>query len=130
MNAEQVYQWAEQVRENLGLGRWQALTLAAFSLGVMETRRCTLSIVAEGLGVLGKADSVERRLQRWLDNGRVESEECQRSWSKWVLSKVDMSAGLTLLVDETKLSEHMSAMVVGLAYERRCIPLAWCCYRQ
>ena len=130
MNKEQVYQWTEQIREHLGLGKWQGLTLAGFSLGVMETRRCTLSIVAEGLGLLGKADSVERRLQRWLDNERVDSQECQRAWARWVLSKVDMSQGMTLLVDETKLSDHMSVMVVGLAYERRCVPLAWRCYRQ
>jgi len=33
-----------------------------------------------------------------------------------------------VLVDETKLSDHMSIMLVGLAYERRCLPLAWRCY--
>jgi len=130
MNTAQVYQWAEQIRMYLGLGKWQGLTLAAFSLGVMQTRRCTLSIVAEGLGVLGKADSVERRLQRWLDNEHVDSEQCQRAWARWVLSKVDTSQGVTLLVDETTLSDHMSVMVVGLAYERRCLPLAWRCYSQ
>src|SRR5215217_1575240 len=128
MNHEQVYQWMDQIQQHLGLGKWQSLGLAAFSLGVMETRCCTLSIVAEGLGLMGKADSVERRLQRWLDNERLARTEYQGAWAKWALSKVELSQRVVVLVDETKLSNHLSAMVVGLAYERRCIVLAWRCY--
>jgi hypothetical protein len=33
-----------------------------------------------------------------------------------------------ILVDETKLGEHLKVMLVGLAYQGRCIPLAWMCY--
>ena len=114
----------EQIQSNLGVGKWQSKLLAGFSLGVMATRRYTLSIV----GWLGKADSVDRRIQRWLDNERIDSEACQRAWASWVLSYVDTRQRLTLLVDETKLSTHMNAMVVGLAYQRRCLVLAWRCY--
>jgi hypothetical protein len=35
---------------------------------------------------------------------------------------------IILLVDETKLGEHLSVMVVGLAYRGCCIPLAFWCY--
>lgn len=128
MNEGQLYQWMGQIQTNLGLGKWQSLTLAAFSLGVMETRRCTLSIVSEGLGILGKADSVERRLQRWLDNEHLKRAAYQSRWVSWLSSKLDTSQMLTVLVDETKLSDHLSVMVVGLAYQRRCLPLAWYCY--
>jgi hypothetical protein len=34
-----------------------------------------------------------------------------------------------LLVDETHLGDHLSMMMVGVAYEHRCIPLAWRCYQ-
>jgi hypothetical protein len=34
-----------------------------------------------------------------------------------------------LLVDETHLGDHLSMMMVGVAYEQRCIPLAWRCYQ-
>ncbi len=54
MNQEQVYQWMGQIQQHLGLGKWQSLTLAAFSLGVMASRRCTLSIVSETLGYWAK----------------------------------------------------------------------------
>jgi hypothetical protein len=129
MNEAQLYQWMGQIQTNLGFGKWQSLTLAGFSLGVMETRRCTLSIVSEGLGLLGKADSVERRLQRWLANKQLQREVVQARWREWLWQKVELNQMLTILVDETKLSNHMSIMVVGLAYEQRCLPLAWRCYR-
>ncbi len=128
MNREQVYQWMDQIQRYLELGKWQSLTLAAFSLGAMASRRCTLSMVSEALGVLGKADSVERRLQRWLDNEHLERETYQARWMGWLSQKLDMDQRLTLLVDETKLSNHMSIMLVGLAYAHRCLPLVWRCY--
>jgi hypothetical protein len=128
MNEGQLYQWMEQIQSHMRLGKWQNLTLAAFSLGVMETRRCTLSIVSEGLGLLGKADSVERRLQRWLDNAHLQREVYQARWRAWLWQKLEMSEPLTVLVDETKLSDHLSIMMVGLAYQQRCLPLAWRCY--
>ena len=117
-----------QIQNPLALGKWQSLTLAAFSVGVMETRRCTLSIVSEALGLLGKADSVERRLQRWLNNAHLQREEYPARWRQWLWQKLDMSQMVTVLVDETKLSNHLSIMVVGLAYKQRCLPLAWRCY--
>lgn len=128
MNKQELYQWQDQIRTHLGLGAWQSLTLAAFSLGVMETRRCTLSLVSEGLSELGKADSVERRLQRWLSNQRLVREQYQGQWLNWVLSKLEEQERLTLLVDETKLSEHLHVMLVGVAWQRRCIPLVWRSY--
>jgi hypothetical protein len=128
MNRAQVYQWMGQIQQYLGLGKWQSLTLAAFSLGVMASRRCTLSIVSETLTEWGKADSVERRLQRWLANTRLDRETFQAAWMSWVLRKGEWSGALTVLVDETKLGEHLNCMMVGLAYQRRCVPLVWCCY--
>ncbi len=36
---------------------------------------------------------------------------------------------ITLLVDETKLHDHIGVMMVGLAWQGRCLPLAWRTYR-
>ena len=36
---------------------------------------------------------------------------------------------MILLVDETKLGQHLSVMVLGLAYRGCCIPLVFWCYR-
>lgn len=128
MSREQVYQWMQEIAIRLpGLSRWQALGLALFSVGVVLAERCTLSKVAEKLLMMGKADSVERRLQRWLSNVRLDMTVCCRWWIRWVVCCLD-EGRLTLLVDETKLGDHLGVMLVGLAYRQRCIPLVWCCY--
>lgn len=130
MNSPEVYGWYEQIRKQLPmLGKWQALSLAWFSLGIVLAERCTFSKVAEKLPALGKADTVERRLQRWVANPRLVIQELMVEWVRWVRSCVS-SKRLVLLVDETKLGAHLCVMVVGLAYEKCCIPLAWRCYLQ
>lgn len=132
----------EQIRSDmkLPLGKWQALNLAALSFGIAHSRNCTLSVVAERLteklkklkapGLRGKADSAERRIQRFVANSRVDVEACMLHWCRWIIGQwVNNGAKeLVLLVDETKLSNHLSIMMVAVAYRRRAIPLVWSCY--
>lgn len=128
MSTRKVYQWFTEIRERLPLGKWQALGLAVVSLGVVLSERSTLSKISERLGVVGKADSVERRVQRWLSNPRIVLEGCCRAWARWVFeSMVEEGKQVILLVDLTKLGEWLDVMMVGLAYRKRCIPLAWRC---
>jgi DDE family transposase len=116
------------------VGKWQALNLALLSFGIVMARSCTLSLVAEKLWAFGKADSIERRLQRFLNNQRVVVQQCSTAWARWVLTNLRPSTSCTspivLLVDETKLADHLSIMVLALAYRKRAIPLAWRCYHQ
>src|SRR5438093_12156655 len=45
-------------------------------------------------------------------------------------SRISSRIVLLVLVDETKLADHLSIMVVALAYRKRAIPVAWPCYHQ
>jgi Transposase DDE domain len=129
MNRAIVYQWRDEIRQHLPVSAWVGLGLALFSSGVIEAERCTLSKVAERLvGVWGKVESIERRLERVLENEHLAVREWGVAWIRWVVSRLD-SRAVVLLVDETKLGEHLSVMMVGLAYAQRSIPLAWRCYR-
>ncbi len=129
MSLEQVYQWCGTLREHLpNLGHWQALNLAVYSLGMVLARHSAPRRVAEKCGVLGKPDSVQRHLERFLDNGAVCWWTGCRYWATWVLSRYG-GERISLLVDETKLGHHLSIMVIGLAYRSCCIPLAFWCYR-
>lgn len=128
MSLEELYHWQRAVRRAFGfLGCWQVLGLALYSYGVILARQCAPSRVAEKLSGVGKADTVQRRLERWLHNERLDWQACCRAWSRWVLSHYS-GQQLILLVDETKLGDHLSVMVVGLAYRGCCIPLAFWCY--
>lgn len=107
--------------------KWQAVGLAFFSYGIVMARHCQLTRVAEEMGAWGRADSVKRRLQRWLANGRIDVSWCCYWWVKWVWERCDLPRAV-LLVDETKLGEWIGVLVVSLAFEGRAIPLMWRAY--
>ena len=95
------------------MGHWQVTGLALYSYGVVAARQCAPSKVAEYLGGAGKISCVQRRLERWLSNGRIDWQACCRAWSAFVLRRY-VGERIILLVDETKLGSCLSAMVVGL----------------
>lgn len=129
MNSPILYQWNEMVDKVFPhLGRWQKRTLAAFSYGVLLAQCCTLSVVAKHLCGRANASSVERALQRWLANPRLAMSDLSAAWITWII-RLWGQAPLLILVDETKLSDHMSIMMVGLAYRASAIPLVWRAYR-
>jgi len=130
MSLEQIYTWQAEITQHfVSLGAWQALNLAIYSLGVMAAQQCSPSRVSQKLGVVGKPMTVQRRLERWIDNERIDIRLCCQSWSRWLLGR-SRTKRIILLVDETSLGEHISVMVVGVAFGRCCIPMAWWCYHE
>jgi hypothetical protein len=130
MSLEQIYTWRRQIAQYFeDLGAWQVLGLAMYSLGMMVARQCSPSRVSEKLWMVGKPSTVQRRLERWIANGRIDIRLCCQSWSRWLLGRVE-SERIILLVDETSLGQWLSVMVVGVAYQGHCIPLAWWCYHE
>ena len=131
------YHWAQAVGKAFApLSKPQALMLAAASLGVAQARSCTLSRVAQKLFRLGSLPAVERRLQRFLSNDKVDWQEGSLCLARWLLPAVLRGRGrrstkpVVLLVDETALQDHLKIMVVALAWRGRALPLAWWCYPQ
>jgi hypothetical protein len=130
MSQDTVYQWMTEIARHMPqLGKWQVKGLALFSLGIIWSEHSALTKVAEKLGLFGRADSLERRFQRWISNPRIDITLCLTWWIRWVVSAYDHGR-VVLLVDETKLGQHLSIMMIGIAYEQRCIPLVWRCYQQ
>lgn len=128
MNSAILYQWNERIDKGLpGMGRWQKQVLGEFSYGVILAQSCRLNKVAQVLTGRANASSQERRLQRWLANERVDMKDQFSEWIDWVL-RLWGKAPLVILVDETKLSDHVAVMMVGVAYQASAIPLIWCAY--
>src|SRR5215831_15341669 len=116
MNLAELYQWMGKMREIFeGIGYWQVTGLALYSYGVIMARQCAPSKVAEHLGKVGKNSSQQRRLERFLSNERLNWSVCCRTWGRFILRQY-VGERVILLVDETKLGQHLSVMVVGLAY--------------
>ena len=129
MNLNLLYQWMTRIDQEFSpLTKWQARGLALFSYGMVLARHCQVSRVAEELGMVGRMPSVERRLRRWLANQRIDVQQCCQVWSSWVWRSLDAPRAV-LCVDETKIANRIGVMMVSLAYEKRAIPLVWCCYR-
>jgi hypothetical protein len=83
--------------------------------------------MAEYLSAVGKMDSQQRRLERWLANPRIGWQQGCQCFADWVL-RCWQGEQLVLLVDETQLGNQLSVMVVGLGYSigLGCYPLkAW-----
>jgi hypothetical protein len=110
------------------LSKPQAFMLASFSLGMAQAKQCMLHGVAQSLASLGKPDTVERRLQRFLSNPRLEFPKCTGAWANWVLSSLAAPEMVLLLIDETSLKDRLKVMAVSLAYHAKAIPLPWKCY--
>ncbi len=125
MNLEELYQWLRQVRQIFQeLGHWQVMGMALYSYGVVLARQCAPSQVAEKLALLGKANTVQRRLERCLANERIDWLSCCVAWRGCVL-RHDVGALPIRRVDETKLGKCLSGMLVGLADRGWCIPWLW-----
>jgi Transposase DDE domain len=128
MNSGILYQWDEMIDKGFpGMGRWQKRMLARFSYGVVLGQSCRLNTVAKHLTGRANASSLERGLQRFLANERVVMKVLFKWWIGWVL-RLWGKAPLLILVDETKLSDHVAVMMVGAAYQGSAIPLIWRAY--
>jgi len=110
------------------LNSWQGANVALFSMGVIEAESCQQGAVARKVSCGEKVASAERRWRRLLENTHFPLEAVFGEWVRWVVSALGAKQ-LTLLVDETKLSKRIGVMMVGIAWEGRCLPLVWRTYR-
>lgn len=111
------------------LGAWQKRALALWCCGVLVAEQCQLTAVADALvsPQHPSAPALVKRLSRFLSNPRISDELLSQAWVRWVAASY-ASPHWVILVDETKLSNHVAVMMVGVAYRQRAIPLVWRCY--
>jgi Transposase DDE domain len=128
MNCPLLYQWEQTMAIKLpSLNTWQRANVALFSYGVLLAESCRQDEVARQVSCGERVDSTTRRWRRFLDNSAFPLQWFFEEWGGWVTKAVGLKH-LTLVVDETKLQDRLGIMVVGLAWENRCLPLAWRTY--
>ena len=129
MNYALLYQWEQELAQHLPmLNSWQQANVALFSYGIIRAESCQQGSVARQVSCAEGVESTVRRWRRFLDNKAFPLEAFFAGWSRWVVEALGCEE-VTLLVDETKLHERMAVMMVGIAWEGRCLPLAWRTYR-
>lgn len=129
MNYALLYQWEQVLAGRLGcLNSWQQANVALFSYGIMRAEGCQQGEVARQVSCGEAVESTARRWRRFLDNEGFPLEAFFAQWSGWVVEALGKRQ-ITLLVDETKVHDRVGVMLVGVAWEGRCLPLAWRSYR-
>ena len=100
--------------------------MALFVLGAIKAESIVLSRVAEALLAESdaKAPSIERRLERFLSNDRIETE---KTWDDLLEKVMPFFRGqpLQLVIDLTPYEEHAQVIYIGLLQHSRVLPLVW-----
>ena len=123
MNLRILYQWKVEVSNRFSSFRvWRWKRLAVFSLGVLLVEHCHQSKIAKVLADGVQADSVVRQLRRCITDEKWATAQFSKDWTRWIVSCLSTKQ-FVLLVDETTIGNRFSVMMVGVAYEGRCIPL-------
>ncbi len=129
MNLKVLYQWTKQLARYLpSLNGWQVANLALFSYGVVLAESSQQMSIARKVACGEMLTSAARRLRRFIANEKWAGEQFFLDWSRAILTDLKAKR-IYLLVDETKIKDRVAVMMVGLAFESRCIPLVWRCYK-
>ena len=108
--------WQRQVQDFFtSLHGHQSKTLAWFVLGAIRAKSVVLPQVAEALLAESeaKASSIERRLERFLSNPRIDVEQ---TWEQLLTQVMPFfrQQPIRLIIDVTPYEEHAQVIYLGL----------------
>lgn len=128
MNYPLIYQWTTELATRFPhFNSWQIDNIALFTIGIIQAQSSQQDNIARHVICGERVESASRRLRRFISNNKLDMNTFFEDWTRWVVTSGQFEQ-MTLLVDETKLHDKLGVMMVGLAWEERCIPLAWRCY--
>jgi DDE family transposase len=126
MNSVQLHQKLVNHLGEMGMGiRTASLTnLALWSQTLAVSANCQLATLALGLPLRRDREELIQRLSRSLDSRdltwhRSYGQVVRHLFAHWQGSEVD------LVMDRTDLEQRQSILLVGVAYHKRLLPLAW-----
>ncbi len=119
--------WHQHVKEFFsGLHGHQSKTLALLVMGAIRAESSVLSKVAEALleESEAKATSIERRLERFLSNEKIDPKDTWDALLGQVMPYFRHHP-MQLVIDLTPYEEHAQVIYVGLLQHSRVLPLVW-----
>lgn len=117
----------EQVKQSFHvLHGHQAKALSFFVMGAMRAESIVLSKIAEALQEESdaKTPSIERRLERFLSNEKIDTKKVWDPLLEKVLSSV-FHGSIQLVIDLTNYEEHAQVVYIGIIKHSRVLPLVW-----
>jgi hypothetical protein len=95
-------------------------------LGAMRAESIVLSKIAEALQEESdaKTPSIERRLERFLSNEKIDTEKVWDAFLEKVLPSI-FHGSIQLVIDLTDYEEHAQVVYIGIIKHSRVLPLVW-----
>ena len=94
-------------------------------VGLFKAENIHLSKVARKLPVRAKKLSLDKRLRRFLSNPAVRVREWYRTVAEGLIQAAASGGEVHLLIDCSKVGAGHQLLMIGIAYRRRALPLAW-----
>jgi hypothetical protein len=95
-------------------------------MGIYQSRSVCLSRIAGKVPGTARLLSTTRRLSRLLDNQAIRVREWYEPIARqWLETQFKALGEIRLIIDGTKVGFGHQLLIVGLAYRKRAIPLAW-----
>jgi hypothetical protein len=121
--------WRRQVQDDLlpELHGHQSKALADLSFAMSNAQHCHSGKIAVAAAGAARPASVERRLERFLSNDRIDPDS---AWPQLARSVLAGWAGgpIVLILDEPPNHNDRRCMKITLAYRKRALPLCCVCY--
>lgn len=123
-------QWNKQVKEIFPrLHCYQQNALAFSVQGILQSGNAVMQRVAETmweyLSGSTHMTSHERRLQRFVENDRIDVDACWNDFLQYILSPWQGKSA-TLVLDLTPYTKEETIVYLGLIVHSRALPIAWC----
>ncbi len=96
-------------------------TLAAFIVGAFLSESSHLSKIAPRMPMITRQRSRLRRLERWIDNKKVDSAKIMGPYTKWYFSQID-SKTIYIILDFTTKKDKFLVAMVSVLQGKRTIP--------
>lgn len=94
-------------------------------VGLYKAGSVHLSKIARQVPIRAKKLSLDKRLRRFLDNGAVRVREWYQPVAEMLVKAASSAGQVHLVIDCTKVGFGHQLLMVGIAYRRRALPLAW-----
>ncbi len=98
--------------------------LALLCQGLAVGNTCHLSTLALGLPLRAKRASLIQRLARLLQNEHVQPARCYQALVRHLFAQWD-GREVVLVMARTDIHDRWSILLVGAAFQKRVLPLAW-----
>jgi len=111
-----------------GQKQGHVVTLAMMITGIVMSKKAQLSVMSMEVPHPVKAESIEKRMRRFVKNQRIDVEVYYLPFAQALVQAL-ASQTLVLAMDGSQVGRGCMVLMVGVIYKRRALPLAWIVYR-